>query len=118
MKRTLTLALIVLSPLLAQDKHPDFSGRWTINLAKTDYGPRPKPKSNVEVIEQKGPLFTVTTNSEEGRGPSSTFLRLTTDDKDCVNEINGNEFHSKSHWEDGKLVTTVTGDRGLSMVEV
>ena len=110
--------LFLLAPAWAQEKKPDFSGHWTINLARTDYGRMPKPKSYVEVIGQEGPVLTVTTTSDDGRGPSRWFLKLTTDDHDCINEVNGNEFHSRSHWEGGKVVTTVTGDRGLSMVEV
>jgi len=118
MKSTFVCTLLLFAPVWAQEKKPDFSGQWNINLARTDYGRMPKPKSYVEVIEHKDPAFTVTTTSEEGRGESKTFLKLTTDDRDCLNEVNGNEFHSKSHWEGGKMVTTVTGDRGLSMVEV
>jgi len=110
--------LLLIAPIGAQEKKPDFSGQWTINAAKSDYGRMPKPKTYVEVIEQKEPSFTVTTTTEDQRGPSTMFLKLTTDDRDCINEVNGNEFHSKSHWEGAKLVTTVTGDRGLSMVEV
>ena len=118
MRRTLVIAMLLLAPAGAQEKRPDFSGRWSIVAAKSDYGRMPKPKSYVEVIEFKEPLLTVATTSEDGRGESRSFLRLTTDDKDCVNEVGGNEFHSRSHWEGGKVVTTVTGDRGLSMVEV
>jgi hypothetical protein len=118
MKRTFACALLFFAPIWAQEKKPDFSGRWSINAARSDYGRMPKPKTYVEVIEQKEPVFTVSTTSEDGRGESTMFLKLTTDDRDCVNEVNGNEFHSKSHWEGAKLVTTVTGDRGLSLVEV
>ncbi len=118
MKPTFVCALLLFAPAWAQEKKPDFTGHWSINMAKTDYGRMPKPKSYVEVIDHKDPAFTVATTSEDSRGESKTFLKLTTDDRECTNEINGNEFRSKSHWEGGKMVTTVSGDRGLSMVEV
>ncbi len=118
MKPTLALCLLLCTACLAQDKKPDFSGRWTIDTARSNYGRMPAPKTYEEVIEFKSPLLTIATTSEDGRGPSKYFLKLTTDGQDCINEVNGNEFHSKSHWEGGKVVTTVTGDRGLSMVEV
>ncbi len=118
MKLTFACALLLFAPIWAQEKKPDLSGQWTINLAKSDYGRMPKPKSYVEAIDHKEPVLTISTTSEENRGEMKSFLKLTTDDRDCVNEVNGNEFHSKSHWEGGKLVTTVTGDRGLSLVEV
>lgn len=111
-------ALLLMTSIWAQDKKPDFSGRWSINAARSEYGRMPKPKTYVETIEQKDPVFTVNTTSRDDRGESQMFLKLTTDDRDCINEVNGNEFHSKSHWEAGKLVTSVKGDRGLSMVEV
>jgi hypothetical protein len=47
-----------------------------------------------------------------------SFMKHTTDDHENLNEINGNEFRSKSHWDGTKLITTVTGDRGMRMVEV
>jgi hypothetical protein len=118
MKRTLACTLLFFAPSWAQEKKPDFSGRWSINAARSEYGQMPKPKTYVEVIDQKEPVLTISTTSEDQRGESKMFLKLTTDDRDCINEVNGNEFHSKSHWEGAKLVTTVTGDRGLSLVEV
>jgi hypothetical protein len=118
MKPTLTLCLLLTVSLWGQDKKPDFSGRWSLNTAKTDYGRMAKPKTYVKVIDQKEPSLIVTTTIEDQRGESKSFLKMTTDDRDCINEVNGNEFHSKSHWEGPKLVTTVTGDRGLSLVEV
>ena len=47
-----------------------------------------------------------------------SFMKLTTDGRESLNEINGNEFRSTSHWDGPKLITTVTGDRGMRMVEV
>ncbi len=118
MKLTLVCTVLLLVPAWAQEKKPDLTGHWIINTAKTDYGRMPKPKSYVEAIDHKEPALTIATTSEDNRGEMKSFLKLTTDDRDCVNEVNGAEFHSKSHWESGKLVTTVTGDRGLSLVEV
>jgi len=76
------------------------------------------PKTCEETIDHKEPVLTITTVIEDQRGSSNSFLKLTTDGQDAINEINGNEFHSKSHWEGAKLVTVVTGDRGLSMTEI
>jgi len=118
MKLTFAWTVLLLAPIWGQEKKPDLSGHWTINVARSDYGRMQKPKSYVEVIDHKEPVLTISSAIEDGRGESKSFLKLTTDDRDCINEVNGNEFHSKSHWEGGKVVTTVTGDRGLSLVEV
>jgi hypothetical protein len=123
MTRSTTLAGLLFvaagsTQLPAQEKKINLGGRWTINTARSNYDRMPLPKSYVEVIDHKEPNLTISTTSEDQRGEAKTFMKLTTDDRENLNDINGNEFHSKSHWDDGKLITTVTGDRGLRMVEV
>jgi hypothetical protein len=103
---------------MAQEKKANLSGRWVLDAGQSSYGRMPLPKTYVEVIDQKDPVITISTTSEDQRGESKSFLKLTTDDRESLNEINGNEFRSKSHWDGGKLVTAVTGDRGMRMVEV
>jgi len=101
--------------LRPQNSKPNLSGHWIMNAAKSTGR---NPKTCEETIEHRDPGLTITTVSEDPRGRSKTFLKLTTDGRESVNDVNGNEFHSKSHWEGGKLVTVVTGDRGLTMTEV
>ena len=101
-----------------QDKPPDLSGHWVIDASKSSYGGMALPKTYVEVIESKDASLSISTTTEDQRGEQQYLTKLTTDGKDNLNVINGNEFHSKSHWEGGRLVTTVTGDRGLTLVEV
>jgi len=108
----LLAAAVTLRP---QDSKPNLSGHWVMNASKSTGR---IPKTCEETIEHKDPSLMITTVSEDPRGPSKTFLKLATDGSESVNDVNGNEFHSKSHWESGKLVTVVTGDRGLTMTEV
>ena len=114
----LLLAIGSAPQLSAEEKKTSISGRWVMDAGHTSYGRMPLPKSYVEVIDQKDPVITIATTSEEQRGEMKSFMKLTTDDRENLNEINGNEFRSKSHWDGTKLVTTVTGDRGMRMVEV
>jgi hypothetical protein len=110
------ICLLVAAALLRpQDSKPDLSGHWVMNAAKSSGR---NPQTCVETIEHKDPALTITTVSEDPRGQTRSFLKLATDGSESVNEVNGNEFHSKSHWESGKLVTVVTGDRGMTMTEV
>jgi hypothetical protein len=102
----------------SQNSTPDLSGHWVMDASRSSYGNMALPKSYAETIEHKGSVLTIATTSEDGRGVQSSFTKLTTDDRDSLNEINGNEFHSKSHWEAAKLITTVTGDRGMQLVEI
>src|SRR6266404_3619357 len=112
------LAIAVAALLPAEEKKTTLSGRWVMDAEHSSYGRMPLPKSYVEVIDQKDPVITITTTSEDQRGEMKSFVKLTTDDRENLNEINGNEFRSKSHWDGAKLITTVTGDRGMRMVEV
>jgi hypothetical protein len=102
----------------SQTKPPDLSGDWSIDIAHSNYGRMPVPKRYVETIEQKGAALSITSVSEDRNGSARGCLKLTTDDRDNVNEVNGNDFHSKSHWDATKLITTITGDKGLRMIEV
>jgi hypothetical protein len=104
--------------LLAEEKKTNFSGRWVMDAEHSSYGRMPLPKSYVEVIDRKDLIVTIATTSEDQRGETKSFVKLTTDDRENLNEINGNEFRSKSHWDGTKLITTITGDRGMRMVEV
>jgi len=101
--------------LRPQDSKPNLSGHWVMNAAKSTGR---NPKTCEETIEHRDPTLTIATVSEDARGQTKSFLKLATDGSESVNDVNGNEFHSKSHWENGKLVTVVTGDRGLTMTEV
>ena len=81
-----------------------------MNAARSNYGRMGLPKSFVETIAHKEPVLTIAATSEDQRGETKTFMKLTTDGREALNEINGNEFRSKSRWDTGKLVTMVTGD--------
>jgi hypothetical protein len=112
------LAIAATAQLPAEEKKPTLSGRWVMDAEHSSYGRMPLPKSYVEIIDQRDPVITITTTSEDQRGEMKSFMKLTTDDRENLNEINGNEFRSKSHWDGTKLITAVTGDKGMRMVEV
>jgi hypothetical protein len=114
----LVFAITIAPQLIADERKVSLSGRWVMDAEHSSYGRMPLPKSYVEVIDQKEPVITISTTSEDQRGEMKSFMKLTTDDRESLNEINGNEFRSKSHWDGAKLITTVTGDRGMRMVEV
>lgn len=113
----LVFAIASAPQVRADERKVSLSGRWVMDADHSSYGRMPVPKSYVEVIDQKEPVITISTTSEDQRGEMKSFMKLTTDDRESLNEINGNEFRSKSHWDGAKLITTVTGDRGMRMVE-
>ena len=114
----LAFALASAPQLTADEKKVSLSGRWVMDAEHSSYGRMPLPKSYVEVIDQKESVITISTTSEDQRGGTKSFIKLTTDDRETLNEINENEFRSKSHWDGARLITTVAGDRGMRMVVV
>jgi len=115
----MSLAVIASGTFLhSQTKKPDFSGRWETNVAKSDFGRMPAPKLLVDVIEHKEPTLVISNTTEDGRGTMTSSIKLTTDNRENINVVNGNEFRSKTHWDGDRLIIQVTGDRGLSMTEV
>ncbi len=107
--------LTAATALWPQQAIPNLSGRWVMNAAKSTGR---NPTTCEETIEHKDPSLTITMVSADARGQSKAFLKLATDGRESVNDVNGNEFHSKSHWEGRKLVTVVTGDGGATLTEV
>lgn len=87
----------------AQEK-PNFSGEWTLNAAKSDFGPFPAPAKFIRKIAHEEPnLHTVTTQAGE-RGEFTTELRYTTDGKESVNTIRGQQIKGVAKWDGSALV--------------
>jgi hypothetical protein len=83
MLKKAALVLIAVTALagagLAQD-HPNFSGTWKLNLAKSnpgDYG----PSAQTDTITQDGSKFTVAVASSTQMGDSNYTLQFTADGK-------------------------------------
>ena len=93
MKNTLLSALFVLlvlpvaASLRAQDAPPNFSGKWNLDLAKSDFGPMPPPESVVHVIEHKEPSVKIVTMQKTAQGEVTNERQLTTDGKESVNKM-------------------------------
>ena len=52
----------------AQDAVPNFTGKWSIDIAKSDFGPMPPPESVVHVIDHKEPNIKVVTTQKGAQG--------------------------------------------------
>jgi hypothetical protein len=93
----------------AQDATPNFTGKWTIDLAKSDFGPMPPPESVVHVVEHQEPNIKIVTTQKGPQGEATNERALTTDGKDNVNKMRmgGSEQDVKSttKWN-GKTLTT------------
>jgi hypothetical protein len=116
MKKTLLPAFVVLVALpvaasaWAQDATPNYTGKWSIDLAKSDFGPMPPPESVVHVIEHTEPNLKIVTTQKGPQGETTNERMLTTDGKENVNKMRmggaePQEVRSTSKWN-GKTLAT------------
>jgi hypothetical protein len=123
-KAIFALSAIVLAAAVvaAQDAKPDFSGTWTLDLAKSDFGPMPPPDSLVSVIEHKEPNFKITTTQKGQQGELTNVRALTTDGKEAVNKLQtmGGEQDVKSitKWNGRLLTTSFSLDAQGAMIDI
>ena len=113
-----TLTLLIVSVLLttaSAQNHPSLEGIWQMDKARSQY----PAESATEVIHQNGDAIEITfTENSSGHPNSPMQLRLSADGKPMVSTVGPNKFNSRTHWEEGKLVTIVEGDRGQHMTEI
>ncbi len=84
--------------------HPNFSGTWKLDVAKSDFGPLPGPESRVDKIEQSDNLVKDTYQAKGQEGDMSGELSYTTDGKESVNKFRGNEMKGTAVWDNAELV--------------
>lgn len=105
---TLLAVLLSFTPS-AQDAKPDFSGKWTIDLAKSDFGQMPPPESMVAVVEHNEPALKVTSTQKNAQGEITNVRTMTTDGKENTNTLRtmmGDQpFTSTTKWNGKALVT-------------
>lgn len=82
----LTTALFIATPSI-QDAKPDFSGKWALDLAKSDFGQMPPPESITLVIEHKEPGLKITSTQKSQQGELTNERVLTTDGKENTNTV-------------------------------
>jgi hypothetical protein len=109
---TCALIVVVFCSLatLAHAK-PNFTGEWTINLEKSDFGQLPAPYKFVRKIEHNEPNLKIVTDQSGERGEFTTVTTYTTDGKECINVVRGSEVKSTAEWDGDTLVINGTMDR-------
>jgi hypothetical protein len=90
------IAVAVLWTKPAQAEVADISGTWKLNVEKSDFGKRPKPKSATLKLEHKEPSikYTVTGTAGDGK-PMKIDFSGTLDGKDYP--VHGSPFAAKSN---------------------
>ncbi len=104
--------LAVLASPAAPADHPDITGSWVLDPAKSDFGPMSPLSDLAFKVTAQGEEFTVL---QTGGGQAETTLRFNTSGKEVTNDIPGGRMTSTHHWEGPILasdVKIVTDDGG------
>ena len=105
------LVLLLSASAWAQDAKPNFTGKWNLDVAKSDFGPMPPPDSVVHVIEHKEPNVKIVTTQKSAQGETTNERLLTTDGKENVNKMRmgpdgEQQVTSTSKWNGKALATS------------
>jgi hypothetical protein len=112
--------LLLTVSALAQGALPNFSGTWSLDAAKSDFGPIPGPESIVMVIDHKEPALKVSVTQKGPQGEATNDSTYTTDGKDNTNKMRSpagdQDVKSTTKWNGKILATTRTIEaQGMSI---
>lgn len=120
MKRVLIAALASLTiaagaaaankPAAVAAGKPNFSGVWTMNAAKSNFGQLPPPATFVRKIQHVDPSLTIIEEQSAGGRDSTTTRKITTDGKSTTLELNGAAAICSSIWDGPDIIATTTLD--------
>lgn len=110
------------APAWSQDAKPDFTGKWSLDTAKSDFGAMPAPSSIVHDIEHKEPNLKVTTSTKSTTGDTTNTRTFTTDGKESTNKLSmgGGEqaVTTTAKWEAQSLIVTASFDAQGTTVQL
>jgi len=117
-----TTALVILAGMTLESgtaaavTKPDFSGTWTLDLAKSTFASTQPPSSSVLTIVHKEPSVRISSVQTIRKLETKKEMNLTTDGTETPNQIrttDGEEpTKSVSNWEGDRLVTTYRAAHG------
>jgi hypothetical protein len=86
-------------------QHPDFSGRWELDVGQSDFGPVPGPSQSTQVIEHQEPVLRLTADSVGFMGEDHAEFEFHTDGSEAIQTVEGRARKTQSYWEDAVLIT-------------
>jgi hypothetical protein len=88
-------------------EHPDLSGTWRLDAAKSDFGPFPGPGSMTDRIQQQPAEIIV----NRDRAGEPVVIHIPLDGSERTNDIRGNTMKTTAHWDGGTLVIDYSGQQ-------
>ena len=112
--------MLVLAQAAAQPEtaKPNFTGRWRMDKAKSNFATFHAPDIVVQVVDQRGPTLNVHTVETRGKQTSTADVSYFTDGSISNNIINGRQAESKAFWDGNALNirTTEKNSKGEDVV--
>ncbi len=113
MKRVMTVVFLLAAFALmsfAADK-PNFSGEWTCDLTKSDFGPIPPPATMVRKVDHSDPKMTVAQTQIGGpQGDGTVTSKYSTDGTETTNDMMGSPTKSTAKWDGNALMISTKAD--------
>ncbi len=105
----LTMALAAMAAFSAAADKPNFSGDWTVDVAKTNFGPIPGPTTRK--VEHNDPALTMTETQTGGaQGNVTTTAKFSTDGTGTINKAMGGDAKSTATWDGNALAIVMKGE--------
>jgi hypothetical protein len=92
------------APMPGAGGHPNFSGVWKLNTAKSDFGVIPGPDTRTDTIDHSEPTLKLSRKENGPDGAREYVLTMTTDGKETVNSLGGADAKITAMWEGPGLV--------------
>jgi hypothetical protein len=96
----------------AQTK-PDLNGTWKMNPSKSKFGGQGGPDAITIKFDQQEPNLSESLTIVNPQGERTLNLKYTTDGKESVSQIDGNEVKTTAKWEGETLVIELRGSDNL-----
>src|SRR5262245_37412726 len=129
MRRPLVFSLLAAVPTLllpclliratvvlpVQKSRPNFTGRWELDKARSEFGSSPPDESAQEVIDHQEPRLTIAQVWKNAEGEHTLVWELTT--AQSVTRNQETEIASRTVWDDTLLITEWRMKRGSQLSE-
>ena len=104
LSKAVLIIVAVAATALAADK-PNFSGDWTLNAAKSNFGVIPPPATYTRKVMHAEPSITIdNTQTGTALGDQHDTRTYTTDGKEIAYEANGASIKGSVTWEGEALM--------------
>jgi hypothetical protein len=108
---TILLAMTTVATMAVAADKPNFSGDWTLDAGKSDFGPIPAPQSMTRKVEHSDPSVSFTEVMVGGpQGDQTSTTKWSADGKETTNDMMGNPVKWTAKWDGDALVANAKAD--------